>query len=206
MKKIIFGLLAASCFLISCSSHHRKLLIFASNDIKVDDGQKNIVVTEGTTHHEKELEWNTGDPLSITAQTPKNKFTVEISEDGYYVVNLKPDTVVGSLQRLGTTERSSRISQEQMKKSLDSLQHLILGNTSAFKGKVFFIPPGSSTRISDQVNVKVFGPYTPVPSAFDASPYAEVFKFYTNNETREIIAKLIHATKGDDDDEGPRKK
>jgi hypothetical protein len=206
MKNILIVIFAASSFLISCSSHHKKLLIFASNDIKVDEGQKNVTVTEGTTHHEKELEWNNGDPQSLSAQTPKNKVTVEIREDGYYILNLKPDTVVGSLQQVGTSERSSRISQEQMKKSLDSLQRLVVGNTNGFTGKVFFIPPGSSARISDQVNSKVFGPYTPVPSAFDASPYAQVFKFYTNDEAREIIAKLIQATKADDEEESPKKK
>jgi hypothetical protein len=77
MKKISIALLAISYFLISCSSHHRKLLIFASNDIKVDDGQKNVVVTEGTTHHEKELEWNNSDPVTISMETPKSKFNLK---------------------------------------------------------------------------------------------------------------------------------
>ena len=59
-------------------------------------------------------------------------------------------------------------------------------------------------KISDQINVKIFDPIY-LFHRLSASPFSEVYKFYTNDEAREIIAKLIKATKPDDE-EGPRKK
>ena len=44
-------------------------------------------------------------------------------------------------------------------------------------------------------NAKIFGPYQPVPSAFDASSVPEIYKFYSLSEEKEIIAKLTEMSK-----------
>jgi hypothetical protein len=190
MKKIIFisGIIAITT--IACSSHQKKILVFASSDIQVDNTQKNITITDGTTHNEKELEFSGSDPVSLNIQTPTGKSTLEATEDGYYIVNLQKDTVVGSYQHIGA-ESDTRISQEQLKQRLDSLNQLILGQNVNAANKNYFILPGKVSRISAGVKVKVFGPYTSIPSSFDATNTPEVYKFYTNEEVREIIDKLL---------------
>ena len=55
--------------------------------------------------------------------------------------------------------------------------------------------PSKMQKISDVTNVKVFGPYSPVPSAFDASSVAEIYKFYNLSEENDIIAKLTEMSK-----------
>jgi hypothetical protein len=193
MKKIIF---VASIILIaftSCTSHQKRILIYSSGDIKIDDAKKNITVSDGTTHHENEFDFTTSDPVVLNAETPSGKFTLEAADDGLYIANLKNDTVVGSLQHVGET-RNSRITQEQAKAQLDSLQLLVVGQNVNAANKNFFIPPGKIVKINSGGSAKIFGPYTSVPSAFDAGSVSEVYKFYTNKEVREIIDKLTPMT------------
>ncbi|HTQ65222.1 MAG TPA: hypothetical protein VMI12_10510 [Puia sp.] len=189
MKKIFFISAIISISMIACSSHQKKILVFASSDIQVDNTQKNISVSEGTTHNEKELEFSGSDPITLNIQSPAGKFIANATEDGFYILNLQKDTVVGSYQHIGT-ESNTRISQEQLKLRLDSLNQLVLGQNVNADNKNYFILPGKISKISTNVKSKVFGPYTSIPSSFDATNIPEVYKFYTNQEMREIIGKL----------------
>lgn len=193
MKKIC-SILLASLWLAACSNHGKKILIYASNDIQLDESKKNITVADGTTHTEKEWEIPGSEDLTLTAQSPAGKFTLQASGDGLYILNLQQDTVVGSYQRTGTGEGETSITQDQLKLRIDSLKKLILGQNITESGRNFFIPPGKLQKISDNTKAKVFGPYTTVPSGFDAGSVPEIFKFYTNPEVREIIQKLTPMT------------
>ncbi len=193
MKKLIFISAIVSLMLTSCASHQKKILVFASSDIQVDNTQKNITVGEGTTHHETELEFSGSDPVTLNVQSPAGKYELTASEDGYYIANLKTDTVVGSLQHVGTTATTS-MTQEQLKHNLDSLQQLIVGQNMNPANKNYFIPPGKMVKISNNTKGKVFGPYTSIPASFDAGSVPELYKFYTNKEVRELIEKLSKMT------------
>jgi hypothetical protein len=177
----------------SCSSHQKKILIYASSDIGVDDAQKNITLTEGTTHHEKELDYSGSDPVTLNVQSPSGKFSLEATDDGLYIANLKNDTVVGSYQHVGAGS-NTKITQEQLRRQLDSLQQLIVGQNVNAANKNYFIPPGKMVKINTSGTAKIFGPYTSIPSSFDAGSVSEVYKFYTDKEVREIIDKLIPMT------------
>ena len=197
MKKIFFAGIIISITMVSCAGHHKKILVFASSDIQADNTQKNITVTEGTTHHETELEFSGGDPVTLNIQTPTGKFTLDAKDDGLYIVNLKTDTVVGSFQHVGATATSS-ITQDQLAHQLDSLQQLIVGQNTNAANKNYFIPPGKIEKVSTNTNAKIFGPYTTIPASFDAGSVPEIYKFYTNKEVREIIAKMSAMTKFDE--------
>jgi hypothetical protein len=188
MKKFLPALALCS-LMLSCLSHSKKVIIYASSDIQVDNSQKNITVTDGTTHHEKELEFSGADAVQINVQSPTGKYTLEAKDDGLFIANLKPDTVVGSQQHVGQ-ESEGKITQEQLKQRTDSLTLLVAGRNITEAGRNFFIPPHQIVKISTDTRSKVFGPFTSIPSAFDAGSAPSVFKFYTNNEVREIIAKL----------------
>ena len=189
-----FLLLTVALSLTACTSHEKKILIYASSNITVDDSKHQVTVTEGTTHHEQELDFSSGSPVTLDIQSPQGKSTVTATDDGLYILNLKPDTVIGSLKHVGASARDS-ISQEEAKRGLDSLQKLVMGLNVTEANRNYFIAPGKIVRLGSNPNGKVFGPYTPIPSAFDAGSVPELYKFYTISEVREIIAKLEKATK-----------
>src|SRR5450755_2822451 len=140
--------LCAVIFLSACSSHQKKILVYANSNIQVDESQKNITVTDGITQVEKELLYNSGDPVVLNISGPNGKYTLEAKGDGFYLANLKKDTIVGSLQHTGNTKQT-RITQEQLKIQLDSLEKLVAGANISPEAKNFFIAPGKIEKISD---------------------------------------------------------
>ena len=117
-----------------------------------------------------------------------------MKEDGLFLANLKKDTVVGSMQHTGES-RHTRITQQELQLQLDSLSKLVKGENISAAAKNYFIPPGQVVKISNFTNAKIFGPYQPVPSAFDAASVPEIYKFYSLSEEKEIIAKLTEMSK-----------
>ena len=194
MKNSIWLLLATMLLLGACSSHQKKVLLYANSKIEVDESQKNITVTDGTTQVEQELNFNSGDPVVLNISGPNGKYTLEIKEDGLFLANLKKDTVVGSMQHTGDVKHT-RITQEQLQLQLDSLRKLVRGENISAAAKNYFIPPGQIVKISNFTNAKIFGPFQPVPSAFDAGSVPEIYKFYNLSEEQEIIAKLTEMSK-----------
>ncbi|MBS1946804.1 MAG: hypothetical protein JST47_03470 [Bacteroidetes bacterium] len=188
-SKLILALASLVIF-ASCSTHEKKILIYASNDIQVDEGQKNITVTEGTTHHEKILEFKGSSPVTLNIQSPSGKFSLQANEDGLYIANLKPDTVVGSYQHVGADTGMVKISSQSLQARIDSLRKLIADANVNAANRNYFIQPNTIRKITDKTNAKVFGPFTTVPSGFDASSVPEIYKFYAVKEVREIIDRL----------------
>jgi hypothetical protein len=177
-----------------CSSHQKKVLVYANSKIQVDESQKNITVTEGSTQVEQELNFNTGDPVVLNITSPAGNYKLEVTEDGLWLANLKKDTVVGSMQHIGAT-KNTRITQDELKIQLDSLNKLVKGENISAAARNFLIPPGKIQKISALTNAKIFGPFSPVPSAFDASSVPEIYKFYNISEENEIIRKLTEMSK-----------
>ena len=190
MKSTFLWCVACLFLLSSCTPHSKKILLYASSEIQVDESQKNIKLTDGTTHHEKEMEFAGSEPVILNVESPAGKFTLQAKDDGLYLANLKPDTVVGSFQHVGKESGEPKISQEALAQKIDSLQKLILGQNQDPANKNFFIPPNSISKITNLTNAKIFGPYTSIPGSFDAGSVPELYKFYTNKEVREIISKL----------------
>jgi hypothetical protein len=186
--QLIISSLVFLFILSSCG--HKKIWVYASSKIQVDESQKNITVTEGTTHNEQALEFGGSSPVTLQVQSPAGKFSIEATENGLYIANLQKDTLVGSYQHIGADNGKIVYTPELIQHAVDSLQKLIEGKNISEANKNYFIPPGKIGRISANTDARIFGPYTTVPSGFDASTVPELYKFYTNNEVREIIAKL----------------
>jgi hypothetical protein len=167
-------------------------LVYASDKIAVDNTQHHIIIAngDGTTHHEQELDFNTGDPVTLDVESPQGKYSVTIPDDGLYIANLKTDTVVGSRQHVGSDEGETHISQDDLKKKLDSLNQLIMGRNISEANQNYFIAPGKAVRITTDTRVKVFGPFTTIPGSFDAGSVPAIYKFYSIKEMREFIANL----------------
>jgi hypothetical protein len=169
---------------------NKKILVYASSKIQVDESQKNITIKEGTTHNEKEIELSGSGPVTINVESPSGKYTIETTGTGLFIANLQKDTVVGSYQHIGADNGKVVYTPELLQHAVDSLSQLIVGSNVSAANKNYFIPPGKIGKVSDNTNAKIFGPYVTVPSGFDATNVPEIYKFYTNNEVREIITKL----------------
>ncbi len=192
MKLTTSGLLLSTamvCF-AACTPHEKKILVYATGKIEVDDSKQHITVSEGTTHHEQELDFTGGNPVNLDIQSPQGKINFNITEDGLFIANLKSDTVIGSMQHVGAEGGESRITQEGLKQKLDSLQKLTSGQNVSEANKNYFIIPGRIAKISSNTKGKVFGPFTTIPGSFDAGSVPEIYKFYSMKEIREIIANL----------------
>jgi hypothetical protein len=175
----------------ACKGHEKKVLVYASDKITVDNSMQHITVAngDGTTHHEQELDFSTGDPVTLNVESPQGKYTVTIPDDGLYIANLKSDTVVGSRQHVGA-EGEARITQDALKQKLDSLEKLVQGQNVSDANQNYFITPGKAVRLTTETKAKVFGPFTTIPGAFDAGSVPAIYKFYSMKEMREIIGRL----------------
>jgi hypothetical protein len=189
MKKTSWFAFFVVFLFCACKSHQKKILIYANSNIQVDESQKNITVQEGNTQVEKELDFSGSDEVSLNITGPQGHYTLVAKEDGYWLANLKTDTVLGSMQHIGITAQT-RITQEQLKKQLDSLNLLVQGANISEESKNYFVPPGKIVKISSNTNVKIFGPFTSIPNDFDAGSVSEVYKFYNLSEEKKIIRKL----------------
>jgi len=88
------------------------------------------------------------------------------------------------------------MTQEELRSKIDSLTKLTKGaNISA--GHNYMLLPNQLTKISDNSEAKVFGPFTKIPGTLEADKNGkapEIYKFYTNAEMRDLIANLKKMT------------
>jgi hypothetical protein len=119
------------------------------------------------------------------------------AEVGFYVLNLKKDTIVGSLQELGADlNKKDVITQEQLSGIIDSLQQLTTG-ANITTGKNIIIFPNEVKKVTSNAEAKVFGPFTGIPAEIEAGKDGkapEMYKFFTNTQLRERIANFKKAT------------
>lgn len=189
--------LAALFSLGSCKGHLKKVIVYANSDIQVDNTKTNITVGEGGPQREQELDFTGSGPVTLNVQTASGKLTLDVPDDGLYVANLKTtDTIIGSYVHTGAGEAESRITQDALKIKLDSLEKLIRNENVSAANRNFFILPNHIARLSSVGEGKVFGPFTPIPAAFDAGSVPEIYKFYSMNEMHETIDKLSAMTGG----------
>src|SRR5258708_2166561 len=183
-------LFSALLALTACKGHDKKIFVYSSSDIQTDNTKTNITVTDGTTHHEQELDFKGSGPVTLNVQSSAGKITLEASDDGLYIANLKNDTVIGSYQHVGAEGGEAKITQDALKQKLDSLQKLVAGQNGSTANRNYFIAPNKIVKITADTKAKIFGPFTTIPGAFDAGSVPEIYKFYSIKEIHEIIAKL----------------
>ena len=187
MKRIQFAILISAIIVnVSCGGgSDKKVYIMASGKISVEG---TIIKSEaGTTHNEKILDVS-GDKISV--QTGSTTMDISITEPGLYILNIKNDTLVGSYQRVGTQNKTARLSQQDLQLNIDSLLQLMAGTNATAANRNFCIPPGRATKITSNVKAQIIGPYLKLPSSFEGGDELEIYKFSTNKEIRETVDKL----------------
>lgn len=197
MNKCFYALFIIA-FCLGCNSEaNRKVLIMGRGAITTTGND--ITVKDGSGYTEETIDVSGDKPESRNVTTALGKTTVDIPpEKGFYILNLKTDTIVGSRQVFGKDISSGRtITQEELKAKIDSLVKLTTGTNVSANRSNFIILPNRVKKISDNIDIKVFGPFTKIPGSLDVDKNGkapEIYKFYTNNEMRELIANLKKMT------------
>ena len=192
MKKI-FYLFATILVLTSCSE--KKLIVMSKGPAEINTNTKIIKATDGTAHEEKVVTV-TGDKVVFKLSTPAGEATVELLENGLYVVNVKNDTIIGSYQNYGDPKLSQNVvTQINLKRRIDSLQLLVEGKNVSKENRNFFILPNKAEKITENTESMVVGPYHRMRSVEKVNGKApEVYRFYSIKEIREMIVKMQSLT------------
>ena len=185
--------------LTACSGGEKKILVMASGEITADEKDpKNIKLVPGTRHNEKEIVVPGGDKQTITVQSPAGNKTYDVNENGHYVLNLKPDTLVGGIVRYGTGYKTSNLSGEDVDHIIDSTQKLLIGQNASDANKTYFITPFSIKKISPNSESRIIGPYNGIPGSVDmdnAGKGPEMYKLFTAKQKRQSLDDLIKERK-----------
>src|SRR3954452_21285412 len=109
MKINFIIVIAPAIFLTAC--HHKKIIVYANNDVTINEDAKTIVQKDNEGHVDKEIEYKTGDKIELKVQQKDGSSgNIEIPDDGYYIVNVKAkDTIVGGYQKYSTQQEANRI-------------------------------------------------------------------------------------------------
>lgn len=184
-----FLAIIAVSFLAACSGGGggKKVLVMVSGNVTVSGN--NIELKPGSGHKETTIEPE-GD--AITVSSPSGTTNYPVPESGFYILNLKNDTLIGSRQALGKEGSTPPqvISQENLKFRIDSLNQLMAGANVNEKGGQYNLAPFSIKKISANAASEVVGPYRLIPASFDPNIEHEVYKFYTNKEMHDLVKKL----------------
>jgi hypothetical protein len=192
--------LLALCFIMAffaCSSPVTKKVLVVGRG-KITATGNDIKMNDDLATAEETVEVHGDKPVSYNVTTPTGKTTIEIPVDkGFYILNLRSDTLVGSLQVMGKDLGGRTISQEELKTKIDSLNKLTTGANVSPANHNFFILPNQLSKVTSNMDAKVFGPFNKIPSTIEADQNGkapEIYKFYSNNELRQLIANLKKLT------------
>lgn len=195
--KIIYSVLLIA-FVTSCNKPvTRKVVIMGRGKLKVEN--KSISMEDGTGYAEEISEITGNEPVEWDITTPQGKTKITVPEErGVYILNLKTDTLVGSLQIVGVDlSRSNQITQEELQWKIDSLTKLTKGDNVQLGGRNYFILPSQIIKVSPNINAKIFGPFTLISNTMevdDKNELPEIYKFYTNTEMHQLIDKFKKMT------------
>lgn len=173
-------------------------MVYANNHADINEDTKTITLTADTAGHEhKTIQYFTGSAVQLIVKSAGGEKNIDITDDGYYIVNLKSkDTIIGGYVLYSAPDIAGRtMTQEQLMQNIDSLKSLILGQ-NLVAGKSFFIAPGTSAKITGNSKAHIVEPYHRMTSIeITAGEEPEVYRFYTINEVREMIDNLTKLTK-----------
>lgn len=190
MKKMIVYFFAFLC-LTACSDEHKTIIVMSKGEANIDLNAGTIKSKDGSGHVEKLLNIDSK-KVSFKLSTPAGEATVEMLDNGLYVINVKNDTIIGSYQKYTSAKLTQNIiTQESLKQKIDSLKLLVEGKNVSIANRNYFILPNQAVKISSNHLSEVVGPYHQMRSAeMVDGKEPEIYRFYSIKEIRETIVKL----------------
>ncbi len=195
--KFILSCFTAILLLTSCSSDQKRVVVFSKGSVDINTDTKTIKATDGAGHEDKTIDF-VGKTVELTLNTPSGDAKVTLTENGYYIVNVKNDTIIGSQVNYSDPQLSNQvITQEALRVKIDSLHNLVNNKNVGKATRNFYILPNSAVHLTDNFDAIVVGPFHQMRSAESKDGKApEVYRFYSIKEIRETIAKLEGMTGG----------
>lgn len=191
--------IAAIVFITACGSSggggEKKLVVWSSGKMKHDAANSNTIINlePGNRHEDLKIRLASSDK-SVTVKTPSGDKTYELPEEGVYLLNLKADTVIGSIVTFGSNTQRTNIGAEELDFMIDSTKKLMSGEGASDAKKTYFLPPGSIKKITATQGATLLSPYELIPyqvEADDKGNAPEFYKFFTNTQKREALKELI---------------
>lgn len=198
MKKKLFAFAAIAIVFSACNSHTKKVVIAFKGKTTVNEKERIIDYKDGAAGGDKEVVIYGSEKASFTLNNEGDKKTFEMADDGYYLINARPDTLIGSFQNYGATQSERKIiTQDMMLNSIDSLKNLVANKNISEQNKNFFILPFSSVKITSNSKAVVIAPFHQISTLEQVDGKApEVYQFWTINEIRKKIEKQMAIVDG----------
>lgn len=194
MKCTLFStMLAAICFAACSPGVQKKVKIMASGKIAVDDATKTVTLTPGTQHNEADIVLTEKDK-GVTVKSPEGDNVYETPDGGSYILNLKTDTLIGSMVNFGNGGAPSSLTNEQLDHIIDSTQQLINGQNASDEKKTYFLLPKTIKKLTSNTNAQLINPYNNIPGSVSVDKDGntpEIYKFNTAKQKRETLNELI---------------
>ena len=81
MKINFIIIVASTIFFTAC--HSKKIIVYANNDVAINEDAKTITQKDNEGHVDKEIEYKTGDKVELKVQQKDGSTSnIEIPEDG----------------------------------------------------------------------------------------------------------------------------
>lgn len=194
MKKTLFFLFIAAAACTSCKD--KKVIVFSKGPAKINTDAKTISAGDEGSHEDATVTVSGGGKTSFELSSPAGKTSVDLEGDGVFVINVKNDTLIGSYQSYGNPAESGHyFSQDDVKRSLDSLKQLVQGKNISEANRNFFLLPNHAARITGNKDAVIISPFhqlTTLEKVDGKEP--EVYQFFSIGEIRENIEKLQKMT------------
>jgi hypothetical protein len=174
------------------SGAQKRIVVMASGKLTVTD--KTIKIEPSYSHNEQELIFK-DEKLSLQIEsTDGDKKTLDVTENGVYVLNLQRDTLIGGIVNYGGSGAPGSIEKEVLDKMIDSTKQLLVGQNVSDAAKTFFLPPLTIKKITETATAKVIGSVNGIPYKMEVDANGktqEVYKFFTNKQKRETLNDLL---------------
>lgn len=193
MKKITLLSFIVVAF-IACSKNEKKIIVLNKGTAVIDVSGKTITLKDGGGNQDQEMYYNSANAITLQVKGEK-EMSIDIPDNGYYILNLKNDTIIGSRQNFVNPETLQTdtfrvITQEVIKKSVDSLIALTEGKNVSEANQNYFILPYTAVKVTNNVNATIIAPYHNIRSIEqNGKEQPEVYRFYSIKEVREKIEK-----------------
>jgi hypothetical protein len=193
--KLNFCLVAFAAILFTaCSSNEKKIMVISKGKATIDVTGKTIAVKDGAGSEEAEMLYNTADKVVLKVKSEDKEVAIDIPENGYYILNTKNDTLIGSYQNYteagSPTDTSKMITQEMIQQSIDSLIALTEGKNVSAANKNYYVLPFTAVKVTNNVNAFIVGPFHNITTIEkDGDKMPEVYRFFSIKEIREKIEK-----------------
>jgi len=177
----------------SCNqSVQKRVLVLYKGDGKIDKDNTSIELTSdnSSTHNDEVLEYFSGSKQTFTIKKTDGEVKLDAPDEGYYIINAKNDTIIGSYQQYSSA-KSDTIKQDVIKKGIDSLELLVQGKNVSAANRNFFILPYTIVKITSNADAFVVAPFHKMNSIeTQEGKEPEVYRFWGIKEIREDIERM----------------